>query len=173
MAPFAINGYDDAVAWSDDIQRTLNDGTMPPWKPVAGYGQFRDSFALTADEKQTHPKLDLERHGSRRSRRSAGSVAVAGAWPLGSPDMVLQPAVAYTPPRGKDVYRCFVLPETNFTENTCFEPIDIGRATARLSTMFWSTWTPPERPHNSRGRTATRVQLLWRPGHPGRLHEHL
>src|SRR5579883_2327975 len=53
IAPFALNSYDDAVTWADDIQRVISDGTMPPWKPVAGYGQFLDSYALTDDEKQT------------------------------------------------------------------------------------------------------------------------
>src|SRR6266436_5274451 len=53
VAPFVLNGYDSAVTWADDIKRVLKDGTMPPWKPVAGYGQFRDSYALTDDEKQT------------------------------------------------------------------------------------------------------------------------
>jgi len=44
IAPFAINRYDDAVTWSDDIARVLNDRTMPPWKPVDGFGEFRDSY---------------------------------------------------------------------------------------------------------------------------------
>src|SRR5579859_4338766 len=53
IAPFALNSYDDAVTWAEDTQRTILDGSMPPWKPVAGYGDFRDSRALTASEKQT------------------------------------------------------------------------------------------------------------------------
>ena len=53
VAPFALNNYDDAWTWALDIQRVLNANLMPPWKPVVGYGNFRDSYALTADEKQT------------------------------------------------------------------------------------------------------------------------
>src|SRR5437879_6936244 len=52
IAPFAMNGYDDAVTWSEDIVRVLNDRLMPPWKPVDGFGEFRDSYQLTDDERQ-------------------------------------------------------------------------------------------------------------------------
>ena len=38
------------------------------------------------------------------------SAAVKGDWLLGEPDLVLQMPEPYTPPRGKDMYRCFVLP---------------------------------------------------------------
>jgi hypothetical protein len=38
--------------WARDIQTSVSNGTMPPWKPVPGYGDFQYSLALTADEKQ-------------------------------------------------------------------------------------------------------------------------
>jgi mono/diheme cytochrome c family protein len=52
IAPFALATYDDAVTWAQDIQTSVSNGTMPPWKPVPGYGDFQYSLALTADEKQ-------------------------------------------------------------------------------------------------------------------------
>lgn len=125
VAPFALNGYDSAVAWSDDIGRTLNDGTMPPWKPVAGYGEFRDSYALTEDEKQTI--LSWIGNGMPQGDPAdlPDPAVVTGAWQLGDPDIVLQPPLAYTPPRGKDVYRCFVLPETGLDSTTYLSAIDV------------------------------------------------
>src|SRR5262245_55577266 len=51
IAPFALGTYDAAVTWAADIKRVVNDGLMPPWKPVAGHGEFRDSYALTEQEK--------------------------------------------------------------------------------------------------------------------------
>src|SRR5438552_12450058 len=53
IAPFSLNNYDDAVNWALDTRRSVLNGTMPPWKPVDGYGTFRDNYSLTADEKQT------------------------------------------------------------------------------------------------------------------------
>ncbi len=35
-----------------------------------------------------------------------------GEWVLGPPDLILPMTQEFTPPRGKDVYRCFVLPGT-------------------------------------------------------------
>src|SRR5258708_28887730 len=51
IAPFSIRGYDDMVTWADDIQRVLSEKSMPPWKPVPDFGEFRDSYQLTADER--------------------------------------------------------------------------------------------------------------------------
>lgn len=125
VAPFVLNGYDSAVAWAQDIKRTINDGTMPPWKPVPGYGEFRDSYALTDDEK--HTILSWIDNGMDQGDASdlPQPAAVTGAWPLGTPDVILQPAAAYTPPRGKDIYRCFVLPDTGFDQTTYLSAIDV------------------------------------------------
>jgi Copper type II ascorbate-dependent monooxygenase, C-terminal domain len=125
VAPFVLNGYDSAVAWAADIQRTINDGTMPPWKPVPGYGEFRDSFALSDDEKQT--VLSWIANGMDQGDPSdlPDPVVNSGAWPLGDPDVVLQPAAAYTPPRGKDVYRCFVLPDIGLDRTKFLSAIDV------------------------------------------------
>src|SRR5260370_24386899 len=51
VAPFALMTYDDAVAYAADIKTSLNNKTMPPWKPVPGFNNFADSFALTDDER--------------------------------------------------------------------------------------------------------------------------
>ncbi len=125
IAPFALNSYDDAVTWSADIQRVLNEGLMPPWKPVAGFGVFRDSYALSADEKQTI--LSWIGNGTPQGDPAdlADAVPDPGPWALGTPDVTLQVTDAFTPPRGKDVYRCFVLPETGFDQTTYLSAIDV------------------------------------------------
>src|SRR5205085_3610814 len=53
VAPFALMTYDDAVTYADDIKRVLSDKTMPPWKPVPGFNEFSDSFAISDDERNT------------------------------------------------------------------------------------------------------------------------
>src|SRR6266545_1986786 len=52
IAPFALMTYDDAQTWAADIRTAVSAGVMPPWKPVPGYGEFRDAYGLTADERQ-------------------------------------------------------------------------------------------------------------------------
>ena len=51
---------------------------MPPWKPVPGYGEFRDSYALTADEKQTILSWIANGIRTRRPQRSAGRRSRSG-----------------------------------------------------------------------------------------------
>ena len=111
IAPFTLINYDDAQTWAQDIRASVAKPSMPPWKPVAGYGSFRDSFALTDDERQTI--LDWVDQGAQ-----AGDPADLPdlpplsdtSWELGQPDLVLQ-MPEYTPPeRSRDTYRCFVLP---------------------------------------------------------------
>ena len=125
VAPFVLDNFDKAVAWSDDIKRTINNGAMPPWKPVADYGQFRDSYALTADEKYTI--LSWIDGGMEQGNPDdlPAPPEITGAWRLGDPDIVLQPPAAYTPPRGKDIYRCFVLPETGLDKTSYLRAIDV------------------------------------------------
>src|SRR5207245_11800309 len=53
VAPFALMTYDDAVTYAADIKTALNNKTMPPWKPVPGFNNFSDSFAITDDERNT------------------------------------------------------------------------------------------------------------------------
>lgn len=124
VAPFAINGYDDAVTWSEDIARVLNDRTMPPWKPVAGYGEFRDSYQLTGDERQMI--LDWISSGKPQGDPNdlPTPVVTQGDWPLGAPDLTLSMLQMYTPPRGKDVYRCFVIP-TGLAGRAYLSAIDV------------------------------------------------
>lgn len=125
IAPFTLNSYDDAVTWADDIQRTLNDGSMPPWKPVAGYGDFKDPRSLSADEKQTI----LSWIGNGMPEGNPADLPAPppdiGQWALGQPDIVLHMPQAFTPRRGQDVYRCFVLPDTGLTQTTYLSAFDL------------------------------------------------
>lgn len=47
--------YDDASTWAEDINRVVSANIMPPWKPVPGHGhgEFKDSYGLSGDERQT------------------------------------------------------------------------------------------------------------------------
>jgi mono/diheme cytochrome c family protein len=94
VAPMALKDYETAVAWSRDILANVSNGSMPPWKPVPGFGDFRDSRALTSDEKQT--LLDWL-SGDMPEGDPADlppPVASDTEWPLGQPDVVLQMAQA-------------------------------------------------------------------------------
>src|SRR3981189_511803 len=53
IAPFALMNYSDASTYSEDIQRVISQKIMPPWKPVPGHGEFKNSYGLSDEERQT------------------------------------------------------------------------------------------------------------------------
>ncbi len=126
VAPFSLNNYDDATAHALDTRRVILNGSMPPWKPVAGFGEFRDNYSLTADEKQTI--LDWIQNGSDPGDPAdlPDPPANTSAWGLGDPDVLLTVPQSYTPPVDvTDTYRCFVLPDTGFTQDTFLSAVDL------------------------------------------------
>src|SRR5262245_52218490 len=117
VAPFALMTYDDAVTYAADIRRVVGDRTMPPWKPVAGFNEFRDSFALTDDERTT--LMGWIAAGTPLGDPAdmpAQPPVSSGPWQLGDPDLVLTMPTYTPPPDVSDTYRCFVLP-TGLTAN--------------------------------------------------------
>jgi hypothetical protein len=123
LAPFALVDYDAALTWSRDIKRVVTSGKMPPWKPVAGHGEFKGSFALTAEERQAI--VDWVDAGAPSGDDSAKLPPKEnnGEWSLGYPDRVLSMLETYEPPIGQDVYRCFVIP-TDFDETRYLKAVD-------------------------------------------------
>lgn len=124
IAPFALDSYEVARDWAQDIKRVVNSGKMPPWKPVAGHGKFRGDFSLTEDEKI---QINLWIDGGAEKGDDADlpeAKAPQGDWVNGEPDFVAQMAEPYEPPAGKDMYRCFVLP-TNFQETRWVTATDV------------------------------------------------
>jgi hypothetical protein len=125
IAPFALKDYDTAVLWAGDIRRAVANRVMPPWKPVPGHGEFRDSYALSDDERRTI--LDWIENGMPAGDPNdmPEPLPDKGEWPLGEPDAVLSMTQQYTPPIGSDVYRCFVLP-TKFDKTQYLSAIDVA-----------------------------------------------
>jgi len=124
IGPMSLLTYDDAVNYAPDIKRVVDEGLMPPWKPSESHGKFKGAFALKPEE-----KLDLLTWIA--SGTPMGNEADMpekpedkGAWILGQPDLVLKMPIVYTPERGKDVYRCFVVP-TGIDADTFVSAIDI------------------------------------------------
>jgi hypothetical protein len=123
IAPFAVGTYEAVEAWKDDIKRVLVDGTMPPWKPVAGFGEFRGDFSLTAEEKQRIIAW-IDAGAPLGDPADLPAPPEETEWSLGQPDLTLTMAEPYEPPRGRDMYRCFVLP-TDFATTKFISAVDI------------------------------------------------
>jgi len=111
VAPFALVTYDDAVTYADDIKQALTLKVMPPWKPVPGYGEFKDSYGISDYERQT--VLDWIDGGMLPGDPGDAPDPLPvndSPWQLGTPDLLLQMPEFTPPPRVPDTYRCFTLP---------------------------------------------------------------
>src|SRR5438874_3103376 len=116
VAPFTLMTYDDAVTYADDIKRVLSDKTMPPWKPVPGFNEFSDSFAISDDERNTMLAwIDQGTPLGDPADMPAPVPVSDSVWQLGAPDLILTMPEFTPPPRATDTYRCFVL-QSGLTE---------------------------------------------------------
>lgn len=124
IAPFSLQNFEEVSPYVEDIRRVVDSRRMPPWKPVAGYGDFAAVRALSDEERKTI--LDWIDAGAPEGDRGELPEAPPPTrdWPLGDPDLVLQMPEAYSPPLGKDMYRCFVIP-TGLEENRFVSAIDV------------------------------------------------
>jgi hypothetical protein len=117
VAPFALTNYDDAVTWARDIKASLTAKRMPPWKPVPGFNEFQDSYAMTDEERNTVLAwIDGGKPLGDLADMPAPLPVSDSPWQLGDPDLVLTMPEYTPPPDVSDTYRCFVMP-TGLTEN--------------------------------------------------------
>lgn len=117
VAPFALMTYDDAVTYARDIQAALTLKTMPPWKPVPGFDEFQNSYAMTDDERNTVLAwIDAGTPLGDLADMPAPLPVSDDPWQLGDPDLILTTPQFTPPPDVTDTYRCFVLP-TGLTDN--------------------------------------------------------
>jgi mono/diheme cytochrome c family protein len=126
VAPFALETYPQARAWSRQIKEYTARRLMPPWKAAPGYGSFRDARFLTDAQIAVLTRwADAGApHGPPRDLPPPPRFPSVDAWPLGTPDVVLKPVGPYhLAAEGKDVYRNFVLP-IDFAEDRYVAGID-------------------------------------------------
>ncbi|MDX1980551.1 MAG: hypothetical protein SFV51_09805 [Bryobacteraceae bacterium] len=124
IAPFPLSSFEDAQTWAADIKRVVSEGIMPPWKPVEGHGDFQDAYNLTAEQRRAI--IDWVDAGAPMGDPAElpEPKVTDSEWRLGEPDLVAQMAESYSPPRGRDVYRCFVV-SNPFDETMYVSAVDV------------------------------------------------
>ncbi len=129
VAPFSLETYPQARTWASAIKAYTARHIMPPWKPVAGWGDFHEARALSTA--QLSAIASWADHGApfgeRKDLPTPPKFDTPGQWTLGTPDMVLSPPRPYhLAAESPDVYRNYVLP-ADFKEDrmlcaTAFQP---------------------------------------------------
>lgn len=116
VAPFTLEGYENARRWSPMLAVVTRDRRMPLWKATTSLTPYHGENVLTETEIATIMNWD-------RAMAPAGDLSKAplpptfsDGWHLGPPDLILAPEASYKlAADGSDIYRNFVL-KTNFTE---------------------------------------------------------
>lgn len=126
VAPFSLMEYGDAKEWAPAIKQAVEDGSMPPWKPVSGHGEFVGERRLTDEEIEIVASwVDL---GAPEGNPSdlPEPLAFDANWTLGEPDLILE-TPSYTPdPNASDDYRCFSVPlPDSITESKSVVSIEV------------------------------------------------
>ena len=110
-APFSLLTYDDVRTRATTIQAVIDDGYMPPWKPIDHGVVFANSRGLTAQEEQAIDRWIDAGCPEGDPSKSPAPPEYPDGWSLGKPDMVVQMNGEYdVPADGPDIYRSFVFP---------------------------------------------------------------
>ncbi|MCC2672786.1 MAG: Peroxiredoxin, partial [Armatimonadetes bacterium] len=120
VAPFSLLTYEDARTWSQTIKDVTQRRIMPPWKPLAGHGDFHDARAMTPEETSLLARWAESGAPAGNLKEAPPAPKFAEGWTLGQPDVLIQPEQEYRLTRKVDEgdeYRCFVLP-AEFKEDT-------------------------------------------------------
>ena len=111
VGPFPLLSYKDAARRAGALRDVTADRSMPPWKPVEGFGAFHDARRLDAAEVDAIARWADAGAPEGDSRDLPAPPRFPDGWQLGAPDLVLSVAEPFDlPAGGPDQFRCFVLP---------------------------------------------------------------
>jgi Flp pilus assembly protein TadD len=110
-APFSLLTFDDVRSHARLISNVLKDGTMPPWLPEPGHGNFAGERRVTAQEIERFERWAADGAPRGGAEDLPPQPVWPGEWPLGQPDLVLDlPDAFELSDSGPDVFRNFVIP---------------------------------------------------------------
>ncbi len=125
VGPFPLLTYQDARKRARQIANLTARHIMPPWKPVAGHGEFRDTRGLTAAQIAVFQDWNKAGMPEGAARDLPPTPRFPEGWHSGPPDMILKVAKPFAvPAEGPDIYVHFVLPLA-FTEDKYIRGVQV------------------------------------------------
>ncbi|MEQ9411284.1 MAG: redoxin family protein [Fuerstiella sp.] len=116
-APFSLLSYSDTVRHAKQIRAVVEQRLMPPWKPVADFGRFKNNHRLTDAQIAKISAWVASGSPEGRSEYLPDLPEFADGWQLGPPDVELfMPEPFEVPADGPDIYQHFIIP-TGLTSN--------------------------------------------------------
>ena len=110
VAPFSLLDYESAKPWAHAIKSAVASSYMPPWKPVAGHGEFVGERRLSPDEIDMISRWVDAGAPEGELEDLPEPLVFNPDWALGEPDFVIQTPAFAPDPNGGDEYRCFSVP---------------------------------------------------------------
>ncbi len=108
-APFSLLTYEDVKTRAAQIADVTRRGSMPPWLPEHGYGDFAGERRLTAKEIDTIARWVTAGVPEGPVAELPPPPAFNDEWQLGKPDLVLEAQGSFElPPSGPEVYWNFI-----------------------------------------------------------------
>jgi len=108
--PFSLETYEQAKAWSTEIESYTRSHAMPPWKPVSNRGIYYNERTLTDEEIAVLARWHDNGAPMGEPRDLPAPPKFAEGWMLGTPDAVLKAEGGWElPAKGRDEYRCYAI----------------------------------------------------------------
>jgi mono/diheme cytochrome c family protein len=109
--PFPLLTYQDVVKHAVQIDKVTRERIMPPWKPVAGFGRFREEAHLSDRQIATISQWIVAGMPEGPESDRPAAPQFASGWQLGEPDLILEMPHGFSVgAAGDDVHQHFVLP---------------------------------------------------------------
>src|SRR5436853_3272196 len=124
IAPFSLVSYEDASRFGEAAQTAVEKKEMPPWKAAAGCGQFDGDRRLSGEELQQLADWVSAGKPEGDPHDLPPPLVFTENWPLGQPDVVLEPDADFQVNIGDDLYRYFSLP-TDLRGDRFLSAIDV------------------------------------------------
>jgi len=130
--------YDDARPWAKAIKEEILEKRMPPWHAVKGYGDFLNAPSLTQREADLIVNW-VEGGAPKGDDKDLPSEPLySDDWPLGEPDLVLEPEQEVKVASDVDERRDFAL-SANLKEGRWLSAVDVrpgSRPVVHCATIF-------------------------------------
>ncbi|NOT64053.1 MAG: hypothetical protein HOP19_27890, partial [Acidobacteria bacterium] len=140
IAPFSLTNYQETRRWAAAIREQVITKEMPPWKPQPGCGDFKDARSLTQDEINTFTAWIDGGSPEGNTADAPPPVQFTEGWPQGKPDFIASLPEVFTPPLGKDTYRCFSIPTASLRGDRWIQGLDVQPGNRKIvhHVIAWS-----------------------------------
>lgn len=165
VAPMSLMTFKDAYPWSESLRAELILGDMPPWNVRDDIGAFRNQPTITAPEIDRILTWASGGYPEGNPAKVPPAMTWRHEWPLGSPDLVLEPSSGFTLPGDEsDATEVFTLP-AHTAETRWLRAVDLLPGTAAIVRNATITIkAKASDPSNGSALETERVLARWVPG---------